>query len=130
VSIDRHLEHMQPAAPVSGSWSKGVTIPRKSDGVCLEELESGETLEIETESRTYLLQRSDDGQLLISGHPRHCPEPVAVTVHGSTVGGAMLMPQYVGPGLRLEYRHPEHGLIRTSRVREIRRHSLVQLRSH
>ena len=115
---------------VSGGWSQVATIPRKSDGICLEELATDETLEVETESRTYFLQRSADGQLLIAGHPRHCPEPVPVTVNGSTVGGAMLMPQYIGPGLRLEYRHPEHGLIRTSRVREIRRRPLVQPRSN
>ena len=107
---------MQQQVAVSAGWSFVATIPP----VRLEELAAGETLEVETENRIYSLQRVSEGQWAIAGHPLHCPSPVPVTVLGSSIGGPMLMPNYIGPGLRLEYWHPEHGLIRTSRVRDIR----------
>ena len=56
------------------------------DGVYLEELSPGEHLEIQTRSRCYHLFNQGDGEVLISGHPEYCPEPVPVRVHGSTWG--------------------------------------------
>ena len=57
---------------------------------------------------------------MISGHPEICPDPVLVNFYGSTRGSAMLKAGFVGREMSLEFRHPEKGLVRTSRVREIR----------
>jgi hypothetical protein len=64
------------------------------------------------------LQR--EGQALISGHPQFCPEPVLVTLEGSTWGGSMLKSRYIGRGMHLEFRHPAYPVpIVTSRIEEI-----------
>ena len=89
-------------------------------GVSLDDLQPGSTLEVETNSRVYLLRSCGKDQMLISGHPEHCPDPILVKVHGSTWGHSMLKLRYIGRGMRLEYRHPTRGIIRTSRIRDVR----------
>jgi hypothetical protein len=96
-------------------------------GVFLDDLQPGATLEVQTKNRLYLLQNCDQGQMLISGHPEHCPEPVLVKVYGSTWGHSMLKLRYIGRGMRLEYRHPTRGLIRTSRILDVRERPEHQL---
>ena len=71
-------------------------------------------LEVETKNRSYRLKSRGDGRVLISGHPRHCPEPVLVRIHGSTWSQSMLKAPLIGRGMHLEYWHPTHGVIRTS----------------
>ncbi len=89
-------------------------------GVLLDELPDGAELEVETVNRCYRLQIRGRGEVLISGHPRFCPEPVLVKIHGSTWGGSILRRLFIGRGLRLEFRHPEHMTIVTSRIVDIR----------
>ncbi len=91
------------------------------EGVYLDELDSGEQLEIQTRSRCYHLFNQGDGEVLISGHPEYCPQPVQVRVHGSTWGGSMLKKGFIGQGMYLEFRHPQHSTITTSRIVDIRR---------
>lgn len=89
-------------------------------GVFLKDMPVGAVLEIETKNRLYRLENCGGGKALISGHPKHCPEPVLVKVHGSTWGKSMIKMQFIGRGMHLEYRHPRFGVIRTSRIREVR----------
>ncbi len=88
-------------------------------GVHLDGLKSGTLLRVETSSRSYELEYQGNNQGLISGHPKYCPTPVLVEVHGSTWGGATLRTRYLGRGMRLEFKHPEHGVVRTSRIEAI-----------
>ncbi len=90
------------------------------EGVYLDELDSGAQLEIQTRSRCYHLFNQGGGEVLISGHPDYCPEPVQVRVHGSTWGGSMLKQGFIGQGMYLEFRHPQHRTITTSRILDIR----------
>lgn len=90
------------------------------EGVYLEELSPGEHLEIQTRSRCYHLFNQGEGEVLISGHPEYCPEPVQVRVHGSTWGGSMLKQGFIGQGMYLEFSHPQHSTITTSRIVDIR----------
>jgi hypothetical protein len=58
---------------------------------------------------------------MISGHPLYCPQPVPVTITGSTWGGSMLKVRYIGRGMHLEFHHPEYHMpIVTSPIQEIR----------
>ncbi|MBL8217437.1 MAG: hypothetical protein JNK87_42340, partial [Bryobacterales bacterium] len=90
-------------------------------GVYLKDLPPESTIEIETQNRFYLLVCRGEGQFLISGHPKFCPEPTLVTVSGSNWGGSMLKKAYVGRGMHLEFLHPsfERPIV-TSRIIEIR----------
>lgn len=56
----------------------------------------------------------------LSGHPKYCPESVAVEVCSSMCGTSTLVPGFIGPGPCLIFRHPGGRVIRTSRVREVR----------
>jgi hypothetical protein len=90
-------------------------------GVYLKDLPDETTLEIETQNRSYTLVNRGQGQVLISGHPEFCPEPVLVRIEGSNWGGSMLKACFVGRGMHLEFRHPEYQRpIITSRIMEIR----------
>jgi hypothetical protein len=89
-------------------------------GVSLNDLPVGAVLEIQTANTRYELEKCGDGKVLISGHPEICPTPVLVNFHGSTWGAAMLKMGFIGREMSMEFRHPEKGLVRTSRVQEIR----------
>ena len=89
-------------------------------GVGLDELPMGALLEVETANHLYRIENRGDGEVLISGHPEICPNPVLVTFHGSTWGTPMLKLRFIGRDMRMEFHHPEQGVVRTSRVRDIR----------
>ena len=89
-------------------------------GVCLDNLSEGEVLEVETQNRWYTIVVGDRGKDLIWGHPKYCPDPVAVRIEGSTWGGSMLKIRFVGRGMCLEFQHPTYRRIVTSPIVEIR----------
>ena len=89
-------------------------------GVWLAKLPIGSRLEIETSNRIYDLLCAD-GDLMLSGHPEYCPQPVPVSISGSTWGGSMLKEGFIGRGMHMEFRHPDyHQPITTSQIRNIR----------
>ena len=45
---------------------------------------------------------------------------IFVTINGSTWGGSMIREKFVGRGMRLEFGHAVHGVVRTSRIVDIR----------
>ena len=90
-------------------------------GVFLNDLPSATVLQIETQNHCYTAVLVDEGSVLISGHPKYCPQPVLVAIAGSTWGGSLLKRRFVGRGMHLEFRHPEYQApIVTTRIREIR----------
>jgi hypothetical protein len=90
------------------------------EGVFLSNIEQGATLHVVTESRTYALVALGNREVLISGHPEHCPAPVRVRVQGSTWGGSLLRMDFIGKGMHLEYWHPVHQCITTSQIIDVR----------
>jgi hypothetical protein len=92
--------------------------PAREEGVSLDDLAVGAVVEVVTGHHTYRLENRGGGEVLISGHPVYCPEPVLVDLHGSISDGQIKM-WFIGRGMRLEFRHPTLGLVQTSRVREI-----------
>jgi len=98
-------------------------------GVFLNDLPPSTVLEIQTRHHCYQLVLLDDNNVLISGHPFYCPEPIRVAIAGSTWGGSMLKRRFVGRGMHLEFRHPEYRTpIVTSPVQEIREAQSEQIR--
>lgn len=90
-------------------------------GVFLEGLPPDTVLQIRTQHHFYTAQLLGEGSALISGHPQYCPEPVQVTIAGSTWGGSMLKMRFIGRGMRLEFHHPAYSTpIITSAIQEIR----------
>lgn len=89
-------------------------------GVSLDELPLGAVLDVETANNMYRIENRGDGVVLISGHPEICPTPVLVNFHGSTWGTSMLKLRFIGRDMSMEFRHPERGVVRTSRIRDIR----------
>ena len=65
--------------------------------------------EVKTGHHTYILETLREGHTLLSGHPQYCPEAVEVN---------LMRP--LQPGSPLWFLHPVHGLVRTSRIKEIR----------
>ena len=91
------------------------------EGLYLDRMPAGTQLAIQTLNRQYLLEMREGREAVLSGHPMHCPEPLGVTLYGSGSRTAKFVPGFIGPGLRLTVRYPSGLVVRTSRVREIRR---------
>jgi len=89
-------------------------------GIHLHDVRPGTVLEVMTQNRAYTIEYRGLGQALISGHPVFCPEPVLVSIHGSTWGGAMLKERYIGRGMHLEFGHPQRQPITTSLIVDVR----------
>ena len=89
-------------------------------GVHLRDVLPGTVLEVTTQNRAYTILYKGWDQALISGHPVFCPEPIPVTIHGSTWGGSMIKTRYIGRGMRLEFGHPTYLPIRSSVILDVR----------
>jgi len=89
-------------------------------GVYLRDLTPGSVLSLQTTNRVYKVVVLDDETALISGHPEFCPEPAQVRILGSTWGGSMLKTKFLGFGMHLEFEHPVHRTVLTSRIVDIR----------
>jgi hypothetical protein len=89
-------------------------------GVHLGDLTPGTVLEVQTQNRAYTIHYQGRGQALISGHPVFCPQPVLVSIHGSTWGGSMLKERFIGRGMHLEFGHPAYEPITTSVIVDVR----------
>jgi len=89
-------------------------------GVFLEGLPPDTVLQIRTQHHSYTALLLGNSSALISGHPQYCPQPVQVSIAGSTWGGSMLKMRFIGRGMRLEFRHPAYSApIVTSPIQEI-----------
>ena len=126
LSSSPHL--FRPHPNLSDEVNRNFVQSEIEGGVFLNALPPATVLEIETQHHCYQVVLLEDNNALISGHPQYCPEPIQVAIAGSTWGGSMLKCRFVGRGMHLEFRHPEHRTpIVTSRVREIREAQLAQL---
>lgn len=85
-------------------------------GVSLNQVPVGTKFEVQTKNTLYHIENRGDGQVLISGHPKFCPEPVLVDFQGSTWGTPMCKLRFIGRGMFMEFRHPAYGMITTTRV--------------
>jgi len=104
-----------------GSVLSPAGIAPESEGIDIDALPIGARLEVETGHSRYLLENRGQGQMLISGHPLYCPEPILIDFQGSVGGPVLLKMWHIEPGMKMAFRHPELGEVRTSRVRSIRR---------
>ena len=104
-------------------------------GVFLADLPPATVLRIQTQHHDYTAVTLAENSVLISGHPKYCPEPVLVAITGSSWGGSMLKSGFVGRGMHLEFSHPTYRVpITTSRIKDVREcpeHSDVEIgRAH
>ncbi len=109
-----------PHPHLSDEVNRSIIQSEIEGGVYVRDLAPGAELEVQTQNRSYRLVNQGDGNVLISGHPRFCPEPVLVHIDGSNWGGSMLKVSFIGRGMHLEFRHPEYSTVVTSRIVEIR----------
>lgn len=108
-----------PSPHLSDAVNHRILQSEVEGGVHLGNVPVGTVLEVRTQNRAYTIHYKGDNQALISGHPVFCPEPVLVTIHGSTWGGSMLKEHFIGRGMHLEFRHPVYEPITTSRIEDV-----------
>jgi hypothetical protein len=113
-------EPFRPHPNFDDATNRAICKSEIDGGVTLDELPVGAVVNVETANTLYRIENRGEGEALISGHPEICPEPVLVNFHGSTWGRAMLKLRFIGREMSMEFRHPEKGIVRTSRVREIK----------
>jgi hypothetical protein len=109
-----------PHANLADEVNSNIVQSEIEGGVFLESLPPDTVLQIRTQNHFYTAQLLGEGAALISGHPQYCPQPVQVTIAGSTWGGSMLKLRFIGRGMRLEFHHPAYSMpIVTSTIQEI-----------
>ncbi len=113
-------DHFRPHPLLDSAINRAICQSEIEGGVFFDELPVGAVLDVETRHHTYTVENRGDGKILIVGHPTYCPQPVLVNLHGSTWGTALIKRRFIGRGMRMEFIHPTHGVVRTSPVREIR----------
>jgi hypothetical protein len=91
------------------------------EGVYVDDLADGTVVEFETQHHHYTLVKRAGSQVRISGHPRFCPEPIAVQIEGSVSDPPMSEPKpgFIGRGMHLVFKHPVFDNVTTSLIREI-----------
>ncbi len=110
-----------PHPNLSDEVNRNIVQSEIEGGVSLEGLPPDTVLQIRTQNHFYTALFLGEGAVLISGHPQYCPEPVQVTIAGSTWGGSMLKLRFIGRGMHLEFHHPAYSTpIITSAIQEIR----------
>src|SRR3984893_10267483 len=110
----------QPHGNLGDAINSNIVKSEIEGGVYLRDVQPGTVLEVTTQNRAYTILYQGWDQALISGHPVFCPEPVPVTIHGSSWGGSMLKTRYIGRGMRLEFAHPDFEPITTSVILNVR----------
>ena len=78
------LKLFMPHPNLSDEVNRNIVQSEIEGGVHLDSLPDGEVLEVETENRWYTIVVGRRGKDLIWGHPKYCPEPVAVSIKGYT----------------------------------------------
>jgi hypothetical protein len=109
-----------PHPNFSDAINRNVVQSEIEGGVDLYDMPPGAVIEVQTQNHIYTVVHKAWGSALISGHPEFCPNPVEVQIHGSTWGGSMIMNHYLGRGMHLEFAHPVHEVVVTSRIVDIR----------
>jgi hypothetical protein len=113
-------EPFRPHPNFDDALNRAICQSEIEGGVSLDELPVGAVLDVQTSNTLYRVENRGDGEVLISGHSEICPTPVLVVFYGSTWGTPMLKVRFIGRDMRMEFFHPERGIVRTSRVRDIR----------
>lgn len=91
-------------------------------GEYLNQLLSGEALEVVTKNHTYLVEKYGD-DYYISGHPQYCPSSTKVSIRGSTWGGSALKVGFIGEDMKLEFTLPDGRTITTSFIKKVTKKS-------
>jgi hypothetical protein len=93
--------------------------PPCGNGLDLRKLPSGTVVLAQTKNTTYRIEVGTNGEMLLQGHPEHCPEPVATLSLGSVPITGMIHDRYLAEGMRMEFRIGERRVF-TSRVISLR----------
>ena len=109
----------RPHQNLSDEINRNIIQSEVEGGVYLRDLPEAAKVEVQTRNRYYTIITRRDGSAWIWGHPEFCPDPVEVRIHGSTWGGSMLRTKFLGRGMHLEFEHPVHKTIVTSRILDI-----------
>jgi ligand-binding sensor protein len=97
-----------PHPNLSDAVNRNIIGSEIEGGVFLDRLQPHSVLQIQTQHRCYTAVMLGGSQALISGHPEYCPQLTLVAIVGSTWGGSMLKPRFVGRGMHLKFCHPEY----------------------
>jgi len=110
----------KPHPCLSDRVNRNIVQSEIEGGVFLSGLPPATVLQIRTRHHCYTAQLLGESSAMISGHPEYCPDPVQVTIAGSTWGGSMLKARFIGRGMHLEFHHPGYDTpIVTSPIQEI-----------
>lgn len=98
---------------------------KKNGGIQLDKLTAGTCIEAQTRNTLYKIRVLENGKYMIEGG-FYFEEPTEASIVGSTWGGSMLKPRWLGIDMHMEFWHPSnrlgngHGTITTTAVRSLK----------
>ena len=105
------MKHLDP---------KIAALMQEQNGVKLEQLEIGTTIEAQTTNSLYYIKVLGSGRFEVQGG-KHFPRPTTTFINGSTWGGSMIKTKWLGIDMRIEMGHPlKASVLTTSPVQSLR----------
>ena len=98
----------EPSPYLSDDLNKKIVESQLQGGANINQLAPGHVLVVQTRNTQYQICREKNGELLIRGNAKYCPDWTKCYVHGSTFGGSMLKMGFVGRGMYMEFSTEHH----------------------
>ncbi|OGZ08081.1 MAG: hypothetical protein A3C93_01850 [Candidatus Lloydbacteria bacterium RIFCSPHIGHO2_02_FULL_54_17] len=93
----------------------------KDGGMFTKDIPEDTLVFVHTNNSVYTLAVIDveSGKIAIQGSGTHFHNPEVVVLHGSTFGGSMIKPDWIGKGMHLEIGLPDRRTLTTSAIRAV-----------
>ena len=92
-----------PHSNLGDEVNRNIAESELQGGVHLDNAPVGSRFSIVMRDHVALLVKQGESDYLISGHSIYYPEPIPIRVLGSTWGGMMLKPKFIGRGMRFVF---------------------------
>lgn len=92
-----------PSSHLSPEVNANLLRLQLNGGLNYDRLPNGSLIEVKTKNTTYQVRKLAATDM-IKGSEKYCPDWTACYVSGSTWGGSMIVPRFIGNGMFLEFR--------------------------
>jgi len=92
-----------PHPNLSDEINNNIQQSEKDGGLKLKDVKDGEVFTIQTLNTMYIVEKVNDSEYMMSSNGKICPElHTKARINGSTWGGSMIRPDFIGIGMHLE----------------------------
>ncbi len=93
-----------PEHHLSKEINEAIAASDRDGGIWMRDVEVGQTVLVQTKNTLYELTKHEQHWSALGG--KYFARPRIANIHGSTFGGSMIRPGFIGVGMYLEFSHP------------------------